>query len=265
MMNVQNDSVHKKNLTRYNDTSVVDYYAQLLELEPYEKGLFEKYIPNGARVLDIGVGGGRTTPWLAARSESYLGIDYAFAMVEVCRGKFPDLRFEQMDATDLSAIASASVDVVVFSFNGIDHIHPAENRAKCLLEVNRVLAPTGLFIFSEHNARQVIVKPKLHGVGLYKRLWRILRATVLTVRRGAGRVWSPVFRAGFGYETDPVHGGLVIHSVIPAIIGPELLAAGFKLVETAGVEWPGQSHPLVTPWYYFVARKAGRASGAGAS
>ena len=169
-MTNQTNSVHQKNLNRYNDVAVVNYYSHLQELEPYEKGLFEKYVPKGASVLDIGVGGGgRATPWLAARAGSYLGIDYASAMVDACRSRFPHQRFMQMDATDLSEIASGSIDVVVFSFNGIDRIQPTENRTKCLREAIGLLAPSGLFIFSEHNARQVIVKPKLHDVGLPKR------------------------------------------------------------------------------------------------
>lgn len=261
---MRNTTAHVKNNNTYNNEAVVNYYAQLQGLELYEELLFDHYIPYGSRILDIGVGGGRTTPWLVTRAHSYLGIDYAPAMVDTCIRKFPQLRFEQMDATDLSAISSASMDVVVFSFNGIDYIHPYENRKKCLCEVNRILAPGGLFIFSEHNARQLIVKPKLYGVGAAKRIWRILRSVVLTVCRCALRVWSPVFRAGFGYETDPVHGGLVFHAVIPATIGPELLDAGLELVETAGVDWPIQSHPWVTPWYYYVARKAAGCSQADA-
>ena len=83
-------------------------------------------------------------------------------MVEACRNKFPQLSFVQMDATDLSVVASASIDVVVFSFNGIDCIHPVKSRMQCFREVSGVLVSGGLFIFSEHNARRVIVKPKLH-------------------------------------------------------------------------------------------------------
>jgi 2-polyprenyl-3-methyl-5-hydroxy-6-metoxy-1,4-benzoquinol methylase len=256
-MNNSNELSHQKNLNRYNDVEVVDYYAHLEGLEPNERGLFERHIPSNARILDIGVGGGRTTTWLASRSASYLGIDYALAMVEVCQHKFPTIRFMQMDATDLSAIATASIDVVVFSFNGIDCIYPAMSRTQCLHEVNRVLVPGGLFIFSEHNARRLIVKPSCRGVGPLKRVWRIVRAAVLTARLCVTRPLSAVFRAGCGYEPDPVHGGLMLYAGTQKTIGCDLMAAGFVLVETAGVDWPAQSHPWVTPWYYFVARSMG--------
>ncbi|MBF0188289.1 MAG: methyltransferase domain-containing protein, partial [Magnetococcales bacterium] len=46
---------------------------------------------------------------------------------------------------------TTSFDVVLFSFNGIDYIHPYSARLATLREIWRVLKPDGLFIFSTHN------------------------------------------------------------------------------------------------------------------
>lgn len=243
-----NKAVHEKQC-------VVDYYSTLRGLEHCELQLFEKYVPEGSAVLDLGVGAGRTTPWLAARSASYLGIDYAASMVDVCRRRFPHLSFRLMDATDLSEIDSGSIDVAVFSFNGLDYLHPRASRARCLREIARVLAPEGTFIFSGHNARRLVVWPKLANAGVVRGVWRIVRSFALTMHLCFTRPFSPVFRHGHGYVKDRVHGGMLLHAAIPERVSEEFTATGFELVECLGVEGPPCSSRLVTPWYYFVVRK----------
>src|SRR3954453_8485249 len=48
----------------------------------------------GRRVLDVGVGGGRTTPSLRELAGGYIGIDYSGEMLRHCRARppGPDLR-----------------------------------------------------------------------------------------------------------------------------------------------------------------------------
>jgi 2-polyprenyl-3-methyl-5-hydroxy-6-metoxy-1,4-benzoquinol methylase len=43
----------------------------------------------GAPILDIGVGGGRTAPLMREISANYCGIDFAPAMLDVARRRFP--------------------------------------------------------------------------------------------------------------------------------------------------------------------------------
>lgn len=102
------------------------------------------------RVLDIGIGGGRTTAALAARSATYVGVDYSQAMIAAARARLPGLDLRQADARDLSDFADASFDFAMFSFNGIDAVDH-EGRALVLREVRRVLRPGGAFVMSSHN------------------------------------------------------------------------------------------------------------------
>jgi ubiquinone/menaquinone biosynthesis C-methylase UbiE len=132
----------------YSRPDVVDFYVQLEGLFPAEEHLFSKYIPVGSVVLDVGVGGGRTTPHLAARAKRYVGVDCSSPMIEQCRRRFPAFEFILADATDLSSIPDSSFDATVFSFNGIDYVPTDEARITCLRELRRVTRPSGCIILS---------------------------------------------------------------------------------------------------------------------
>jgi SAM-dependent methyltransferase len=104
----------------------------------------------GARILDIGVGGGRTTPHLLEISKNYIGVDYSAPMVAQCKARYPSVSFEVCDARDLSRFGPEAFDLIFFSFNGIDSIGHAD-RLKALREIYRALAKSGAFVFSSHN------------------------------------------------------------------------------------------------------------------
>nr|WP_246389279.1 class I SAM-dependent methyltransferase [Microvirga mediterraneensis] len=122
------------------------------KLQPPEAAILSILEPEiaGKRILDIGVGGGRTTRYLTGLSRDYIGIDYSPRMIQRCRQIYPNVRFKECDARDLSAFPSASFDFVMFSFNGIDYVDHA-GRLKILAEIRRVLADDGVFVFSSHN------------------------------------------------------------------------------------------------------------------
>lgn len=119
-------------------------------LDDGERALIGAAINGGdqPRVLDIGVGAGRTVPLLAPRAASYVGIDMAPRLVELARRRFgADLRL--MDARKLD-FPDAAFDLVAFSYNGIDAVG-FEGRHAVLAQVARVLAPGGVFAFSSLN------------------------------------------------------------------------------------------------------------------
>lgn len=123
-------------------------------LEPSLVMTLIKYRENlvGQQVLDIGVGTGRTTPYLSRFAKDYVGIDYSEAMVAHCRDRFPGLRFDVCDARDLGRFTAGSFGLAVFSYNGIGSIDHA-GRLLVLAEVARTLRPGGIFAFSAHNRR----------------------------------------------------------------------------------------------------------------
>lgn len=104
----------------------------------------------GGRILDLGVGGGRTVPHLVALSEHYIGVDYVRDMVDACAARYPGVRFEHADARYMPQFADASFDLIVFAWAGICMVdHPG--RLQILKEIRRLLKPGGFFVFSTYN------------------------------------------------------------------------------------------------------------------
>lgn len=137
----------------YNDISVVSSYSRFNHLLKAEQQIFAQYKEDlsRAQLLDIGVGGGRTTAYLSKNCAHYTGIDYSEAMVLACQQRFPHLDFKVHDAAKMESFVDATFDFAFFSFNGIDCVD-LSHRELIFKEVNRVLKPRGKFIFSFHNA-----------------------------------------------------------------------------------------------------------------
>ena len=141
-----------KNLNTYNIGGVVQWYEKLDKLIEVEVSVFEKYreLLAGGKLLDIGIGGGRTTRNLINKCKEYVGLDYSLNFVNSVKKQFPDADIRLMDARDLSAFPDNTFDFVNFSFNGIDYVD-LEGRIKVFKEVHRVLKDNGVFFFSTHN------------------------------------------------------------------------------------------------------------------
>ena len=139
-----------RNQRVYERRSTAWYWGT--ELTAAEKNIFAHHAEDidGKDVLDLGVGTGRTTRFLAPRAGRYLGIDYSARMVALCRERFPAVDIQLGDARDLSRTTSESFDFILFSFNGIDSVDH-QGRMRVLGEVFRVLRPGGVFAFSSHN------------------------------------------------------------------------------------------------------------------
>jgi ubiquinone/menaquinone biosynthesis C-methylase UbiE len=146
-------AMERLNRKAWSDREALRWYASASGfIDPGERLAFSQVLPDamGQSVLDLGVGGGRTTAQLLPVAGSYVGLDYTPAMVTICRRKFPGVPFYVADARDLSAFDSESFQLVVFSYNGLDAVDLA-GRRKVLAEVNRVLKPGGAFFFSTFN------------------------------------------------------------------------------------------------------------------
>jgi SAM-dependent methyltransferase len=144
------------NYETYCDPAIADYYQHLQQIQGAEAVILEELRATlaTARMLDMGVGGGRTTRYFAPVVADYVGIDYADGMIQRCRRRFPEYQFEQMDGRDLGQFRDRSFDFVLFSFNGLDYVGHSD-RLKILQEIHRVLQPGGYFCFSSHNLQGI--------------------------------------------------------------------------------------------------------------
>lgn len=271
---------HSANLGVYKAPDVVTHYAGLDYLTAAEQSLFDTHIKPGSCVLDLGVGGGRTTPYLSRIASTYVGIDYSEEMIRACQRKFPDQRFEVQDAADLSHFADESFDAIVFSFNGIDYLVPSGKRERCLHECHRILKRGGTFIFSCHNPRSVVLGwnwdwnglrmkvQKMSGNGgkLYFRVVlaglscakfgiTLYRASVQSIPRAFRRLRTNVYWRGEGYWFDPSHGGLWTHQATPAHVIAELGSLQFKFLQVLPEDHPRKATSWRTSWYYYAFHK----------
>jgi ubiquinone/menaquinone biosynthesis C-methylase UbiE len=231
----------------------------------------------GQPILDLGVGGGRTTAFLRSVSTDYVGVDYLENLVQAARLRYPGVRFEHSDARDLSAFGGERFTLVVFSLNGIDGLAHAD-RGAVLAESSRVLRGGGLFAYSTRNLdyRRAAHRPMnadwrtavRHPVRSVRYALRLPKLNHERRRLGSlttqGPGWSTVARLAYGAPA-------IWHQITLGGALAELRDAGFGEVEAYGpaglaVTFTGEaaadaralSEVSTTEWpsLYLVARKA---------
>ncbi len=176
------------NLHAFSTFGAVNYFTALTGwLDPGERALIEAAAAgmDRPRVLDIGVGGGRTVPMMQAIAGDYLAIDMAPRLIEVCRRLHPGTDVREMDARAMS-LGDDAFDLVTFSYNGLDAV-PLPDRDQVLAEVARVTRAGGVFAFSSLNR---------DGPGFAERF------ALATPRPGRPRLMEAarmVAKAGVGY------------------------------------------------------------------
>src|SRR5262249_50258420 len=138
--------------TYYNTPEVLTHYKEYEALDPVESLLLARFRDElqDQPLLDVGIGGGRTTPYLLQISKSYIGVDFSAGMVGSAREKFPEANLQVCDASDLSRFGNGQFAAVFFLGAGLDDV-PVAGRPRVLKEVNRVLRSRGAFLLAAHN------------------------------------------------------------------------------------------------------------------
>ena len=105
------------------------------------------------RILDLGIGTGRTSMTFSAIAKEYVGIDYSLAMINRSKSVIKEnesIKLMHADARDLSRFYGNPFDFILFSLNGIDNV-THEERLAILSEVKKIIKPNGFFFFSTHS------------------------------------------------------------------------------------------------------------------
>ncbi len=238
----------------YESPSAVRVFSKEPRLQNPESSIIEALrdeLPS-CRMLDIGVGGGRTTYFFAPRARRYVGIDYSQGMVAECRRKF-QFDFRICDARDMHMFADSSFDFVLFSYNGIDYMDHSD-RLGTLKEIHRVTRNGGKFCFSTHNLNYA---PKLFSFDpLRPRSWP--RAIVVrTINRSlTGRRRFSRFAV---LNDGALRFRLLTYYIAPAEQLRQLEEHGFETVKAfdlgGGVIPAGWLEKATDPWVYYLCEK----------
>jgi SAM-dependent methyltransferase len=261
-----NDSVSAHLIRAYNDSRVVDSYVRMSFIAVNELRVFAECWPwiVGKSVLDIGVGAGRTIPYLFPFASRYVAIDYSAAMARSCRQRFPDVDTREGDARNL-AFPDSSFSFVLFSYNGIDTVHPSE-RSRVMAEAFRVLQPGGVFAFSTHNLN--FLEGRIPGFRLkpieFSRNPVTLAARVVERLRGGlvgYRNYKRLEKDQFvGPHYARVNEGVHDYSLLMCYADPaetvrELQAAGFGNIRLIGRDGRPATEHCRDQWLYLIASK----------
>jgi SAM-dependent methyltransferase len=196
-------SFDSENQNTFSNAAVAQHYVSMTSLFPPEARALDKIrsVVKGRPIMDIGVGSGRTTPYLLELSKDYVAIDYSPEMIARCRTRFPGVKFEVGDARRLEGYPTGYFGLLLFSFNGLDYVqHP--DRMQILRECHRVVRDDGWFLFSSHNELW-------HSRASQPLAWRVLgqmRDSLRYLRhlKSLRPVRNP--REGFSYRCERVFG-----------------------------------------------------------
>lgn len=129
-----NDSSHIQDMrTVYNQ--IAQEFSETRKHGWQEWKLFEEYIPQSGKILDIGCGNGRLSEYFP--QYEYYGIDLADEFIKIAQKRYPNKQFIQAEMTHLPF--EDNFFDSVFSIASLHHVNTKELRLQALSEMHRVL------------------------------------------------------------------------------------------------------------------------------
>jgi len=214
-------------------------------------------------ILDIGVGTGRTSLYLAPLARRYLATDYSPVMVRHMHRAMPDIQVLQADMCHMPELADASFDFVLAS-NCVFDASGHRERLETLREIHRVLRPGGLLMFSTHNRNWVHA---LRGPRLRRSRNPVTQALLgLHWMRGVAHHARlrrmQVFTDEYAILNDGAHDFRLMHyNIDPDRQRQQLEAQGFATLEVLDENGRARSpgdHAPDCAWLLYVARMRDR-------
>lgn len=103
-----------------------------------------EYANEGEKILDSGCAFGRLYKGLEKKNVDYYGIDFSEKLIEIAKRKFPNAKFQTVNALNLP-FPDNFFDKV-YSISVLHHIPSKNYRLQYLKEIKRVLKPEGLLL-----------------------------------------------------------------------------------------------------------------------
>ena len=240
--------------------------TELFKAEAFILSYVRDEIENKA-ILDIGVGAGRTVPYLSALTKRYTGIDYSPNMLRYCRGRYPEAMLLQCDARNMDLFQDGAFDVVVATWNVIDDGNHAD-RLKILNEVRRVLRSRGLFIFSTHNREfQNRSAYRFRGFVSAPNPIQLIKWNAIRVKRYVTGILNhldmkrrEIHNLEYAVINDPSHN----FRLLTYYIGKESQIEQLMRIGFSDIEMVDEGGSIITPlqecrdgWIYYICRRSG--------
>ncbi len=143
-------------------------------LRPVEAALLARHRAQlSGRVLEIGSRGDGLTEALEHRAGAFTGLGFSTPEIDLCRARYQNASFAQLNLGDLEDCDDGEFDAVVAGRYALDRLDDASRR-QMLACLARILADDGVLIFSSHNlARESLVHPPLRQAA--RRPWTLGR------------------------------------------------------------------------------------------
>jgi SAM-dependent methyltransferase len=124
-------------------------------------------IPDNATVLELAIGHGRWTPFLAQRSRRYIGVDFGPSCVKFCLARFANLTNNEFCNNDgrIIPMVTSSSPHFIWSFDSFVHIEP-DITTGYLEEFARVLLPGRRLRDSPSRHPQLLATPARRSISL---------------------------------------------------------------------------------------------------
>ena len=122
-----------------------DFGTYIEDTDVYET--FEKELPKGATILDLGAGTGRTYAYFSKRGYDYIGLDFSSKMKDEAfkiHGEFPYILDDMVNIK--SYFKSSSIDAI-FAVYSLFHL-PKGDLRKVLSDVYDILKEKGIILMS---------------------------------------------------------------------------------------------------------------------
>jgi len=123
-----------------------EFSATRQEIWPELTFLFEDYLTEDEKVLDLGCGNGRWFKLFQKKKIDYVGVDFSERLIEIAKRNYPQTKFQTADILKLP-FPNNYFDKV-YSIAVLHHIPSEELRLKSLKEAKRVLKPGGILILT---------------------------------------------------------------------------------------------------------------------
>lgn len=168
MQSTSDTSMAEHNAGLFDHPDIAEWYDNQ-QLYPAERIILEQFrhAYAGKRLLDLGVGTGRTTKSLLPLVGDYIGIDRSQPMLTLARRNFPSATFLDMDVRAIGEFGAERFDCVLGALAILSAFGHAD-RLAIIHAARSILAPGGYFIFSFHNRQW----KRAGGTPLHARSWR---------------------------------------------------------------------------------------------